>query len=316
MADTQIQNADPGLIPDPDHEEFKVHIIRDKLIDESRGGRGVPIKVYVPDDNDTAPLPVVIWSHGLGGSRDGAGFIARYIASNGYIVINIQHRGTDTSLWEGKPGHPWDNIRSAKIPRKATLQRLQDVPFVLDSLEEWSEEQPQVAGRLDFDRIGMSGHSFGALTTQVMAVKDDRFKAAISYSPSTTYNGDEDPKALYGDIDIPMLFITGTDDSSPVKGWDYTYRLRIVDNAGENLSGNDKPPKYGLILEDADHMVFAGSRGKLGENPKRPVHEAALKQISLIFWNAYLKDDAKYKDLMHNDQIKSFLAENDIFRAY
>ena len=46
-----------------------------------------------------------------------------------------------------------------------------------------------------------------------------------------------------------------------------------------------------IVLEDGDHMVFNGSRGKLAANPKRDVHERIIKVLSLAFWDAYLKDD-------------------------
>ena len=38
-------------------------------------------------------------------------------------------------------------------------------------------------------------------------------------------------------------------------------------------------------------MVFAGSRGKLGANPLRSVHEDIIKTSSQAFWDAYLKED-------------------------
>src|SRR6185436_10670575 len=87
---------------DPAREPHRVLIKRDSFVDPARGNRRVPFKVYHPDAAIDAPL--VLWSHGLGGSADGASFLARFIASHGYAVVNITHVGTDSSLWEGKPG--------------------------------------------------------------------------------------------------------------------------------------------------------------------------------------------------------------------
>lgn len=296
--------------PAPDHEPHRVLIHKDEFIDEGRDGRIVPYKIYYPDLADTESLPVVIWSHGLGGGRDGAAFLARYMASNGYIVVNIQHVGTDTSLWEGKPGHPWDVIRATKIPRQASLDRFYDVPFVLDQLVNVSLEGVS----MDFDRMGMSGHSFGALTTQIMAgqffpdqddqltaIDEDRFKAGILYSfVPMKHLTDEDPAAIFGAMKAPLFFMTGTVDENPITGQDYTYRMPVYEHAGS-------PEKSLLVLDEGDHMVFAGSRGQLGDNPKRTLHEDIIKVTSLVWWDAYLKDDQDAKEWLTGEAISTYL---------
>ncbi len=280
----------------PDYEPHKILILRGQRSDEKRRGRLVPYKIYYPVNHSMTNLPVIVWSHGLGGSCDGAAFLGRFIASHGYVVVHVQHPGSDAGLWQGKPGHPWDVIRSTHISRRMTLARFRDVPFMLDELPVICREHPEMGVHADLSRMGMSGHSFGAITTQVMAgqklgrgrrmydLHEPRFKAAIAYSPSPAYNRDEDPQEIYGGIRIPVFFMTGTDDSSPVSGRDYTHRLPIYEHAG----GQEQ---HLLVLNGADHMVFTGSRGQLGENPNRGVYEEIIKISALAFWNAYLKDD-------------------------
>lgn len=298
----------------PDKAPYDVLIKRGKFNDSARAGRTVPYKIYHPAPGQaTGPFPVVIWSHGLGGSRDGASFLSRYIAGYGYVVVNIQHEGTDSSLWEGKEGHPWDNIRAAKIPRKKTLQRFCDVPFVLDELAALTEQYPLIAKEMDMENIGMSGHSFGAITTQVMAgqrlgkgrrkydLHEPRFRAAIAYSPSPTYNHSKDShEDIYGGMKIPMLFMTGTEDASPISGKSYHYRLPIFEHAG----GDEN---HLLVLEGGDHMVFAGSRGKLADNPKRETHEAVIRIASLAFWDMYLKNDTAARDWLTGGDFEAWL---------
>lgn len=250
---------------------------------------------------------MVIWSHGLGGSRDGAGFLGRYISSHGYIVIHLTHIGTDTSLWEGKPGHPWDAIRATKISRKTTLERFKDVPFFLNNISSLD-----LYSLMDTERIGMSGHSFGAITTQIMAgqklgigkrkysLKDNRFKAGILYSPSITYNHEQPHNEIYGPLAIPLFHITGTDDYSPVRKFPYTERLKIYNHA-------TGPDQHLLILNDADHMVFVGSRGGLGASTKRDIHEKILKISSLAFWETYLKENDNAKEWLMNGKFAEWL---------
>ena len=301
--------------PDPAAEPLRVLLARGVFEDEARGGRKVPWKLYHPVEYDGPALPLVVWSHGLGGSRDNAGFLARHIASHGYNVMNIQHPGTDSSLWEGKPGHPWDVIRATPIPRSATLLRFGDVPFALDSLKAWADENPDVGRFIDFNRAGMSGHSFGAMTTQAMAgmlfpgadgtllsFREPRFRAGILYSPVPIRHVTDAPDAdVYSFIAMPLMHMTGTKDESPVEGFSHEAR-KIIFEYGFG-------PAYLLELEDGDHMVYVGSRGQLGENPKRAEHEMIIKVAALAFWDAFLKDDAAARDWLDNGGFATWLPE-------
>lgn len=289
-------------LPDPNSEKYKVLIKRGTLVDAARDNREVPIKFYYPAEYEGKKLPVIVWSHGLGGSVDGASFLSRFLAGQGYVLLHIQHRGTDSSIWEGKDGHPWDIIRKTPIPRTTTLNRFLDVPFMLDNIESWLADYPEIAEIADFSNMGMSGHSFGALTTQVVAGQmfpdvdgklkqypDDRFSCGILYSPvPIAHLSLDEPEDIYGSISLPLLHMTGTEDSSPVEGWDYSKRLVIHKHAAP-------PRQYLHVLQDGDHMIYNGSRGQLGDNPQRDEHEAEIKQVALTYWDAYLKGDEDAK---------------------
>ena len=279
----------------PDHEPYKVLMARGDFVDSARDNRKVPYKIYYPAEI-TGKVPVVIWSHGLGGSRDGAGFISRFLAAHGYVIVHVQHLGTDSSLWEGKPGHPWDVIRNSNYGPAEVLNRYQDIPFVLNQLPTWAAENPAVGQIMDLSVIGMSGHSFGANTTQVMAgqrfgkpnalqsLKEPRFKAGILYSPVPSFNTESPREEIYGDISLPLFHMTGTDDTSPIEGFGYERRLEV-----SNYSAG--PEQALMVLNGGDHMVYNGSRGQLGDNPKRKDHENIIKIAALAYWDAYLKND-------------------------
>lgn len=281
-------------------DDVKVLLKRGEFVDESRVNddgsvRIVPYKIYYPD-GAKEDLPTVIWSHGFGGNRDGASFISRALAQHGYVVVHLTHHGTDSSLWEGQPGHPWDILRKTKVSRHTTINRFLDVPFALDQLQQWKAQNPD--SRMDLSRLGMSGHSFGAMTTQAMAgmtfpdangklisFKEPRFKAGILYSPVPIgHLSDEKPQHIYGPIDIPLLHMTGTEDDSPLEGYGYEHRLIVHDEAAG-------APQYLHVLQDGDHMIYNGTRGKLGINPNREAHEEEIVKTVLKFWDAHLKDD-------------------------
>ncbi len=282
-------------------EPYKVLLNKGEFIDETRDGRVIPYKIYYPVDHGLEKVPVIIWSHGFGGNRDGAAFLSRFLAGQGYVLVHITHHGTDSSLWEGKKGHPWDILRQVKIPRETTINRFKDVPFVLDQLPTWMDEHPDIGAFMDLDHLGMSGHSFGSMTTQVMAgqkfpdadgsligMKDDRFKAGILYSPVPIrhlVSDDVTNDMIYGSIDIPLLHMTGTEDESPLEGHGYEHRLDVYRHTG-------CPEKYLLVKEGGDHMVYNGTRGKLKDNDLRELHEEQIKIGALAFWDAMLKDNA------------------------
>ena len=285
-----------------DHEPHAVKMVRGEMVDSSRGNRDVKLKFYYPQNHNLKNLPLIIWSHGLGGSVDGAAFISRFITSHGYCVLHVTHAGTDSSIWEGKPGHPWDIIRATDIPRSMTLARFADVPFVLDNLPEFLKNHPDIASHIDLNIIGMSGHSFGALTTQVLLgeqfpneqgiledYSDPRLMCGILYSPIPEFRlSGHLPERIYGGIKRPLFHMTGTDDSSPLAEFGYEKRLDVY-----NYSGDAE--KMLLILKDGDHMVYNGSRGKLGQNPNREKHESIIKISSLAYWDYHLKNDINAK---------------------
>ncbi len=287
----------------PEPGPYKVLLKRGEFVDDARGGRVVPFKIYYPADVPEK-VPLIVWSHGFGGNRDGAAFISRFLGSHGYILLHLTHYGTDSSLWEGKDGHPWDILKKVSVTRETTLDRFKDVPFALDQMKIWAKENPEVGEVLDFENIGMSGHSFGAMTTQVMAgqafpdengklitMREPRFKAGILYSPVPINHlvGEMPEPHIYGPIDMPLLHMTGTDDDSPLEGHGYERRLVVHDYAGN-------PEQYLHVLEGGDHMVYNGTRGKLEVNPLREAHEEEIKAAALGFWDAYLKADETSKE--------------------
>ncbi len=302
---------------------YDIKILRGMLTDPARHDRPVAYKIYVPDTPDrTDPLPLVIWSHGLGGSRDGSGFISRHLAARGYICLHVQHLGTDSSLWEGKPGHPWDVIRATKIPRRAILQRYQDIPFIVRSLPDLQALHPEISGRIDTHRMGLSGHSLGALTTQIIAGQYGMrtgsskfydlhmpvFRAGILYSPVPLYRHPTKARDAYRGIRIPLFHMTGTVDHSPIGEFHHDLRTDTYTYAGNN-------DQLLLVFQDGDHMVYSGSRGQLADNPLRVAHETAIVAGTTAYWDAYLRGDQGARDWLLGDGFRSLLQPKDVFES-
>ena len=81
-------------------------------------------------------------------------------AARGYVVVFLQHLGSDTSVWEGRSSLKSNEgfTRSCKC-EKLSIAR-EDIPAVLDQLDKWNKMGDHArAGRLNLSKVGMSGHS-------------------------------------------------------------------------------------------------------------------------------------------------------------
>lgn len=283
----------------------------DMTTHDAARNRDIPLKVYLPAEK--GPVPVVLFSHGLGGSREGSGYLGKHWSARGYVVVVMQHAGSDESVWKDVPIAQ----RMAAMSRAASPQNLvlraQDVAAVLDQLTAWNKaDDHALKGRLDLSHTGMSGHSFGAQTTQAVSGQslplggqrftDSRIKAAIAFSPNSPARGD--PKDSFGSVKIPWLVMTGTRDTSPIGSATVESRMAVF----PALPAGDK---YQLVLDKAEHSAF-GDRELPGEREKHnPNHHKVILALSTAFWDTYLKGDAAAKSWLAGDGPKTVLEAND-----
>jgi hypothetical protein len=159
----------------------------------------------------------------------------------------------------------------------------------------------------------MSGHSFGAVTTQAVSgqtfplggtsLTDKRIKAAISFSPSSPRKGIE-PRQAFSGVKIPWMLMTGTKDVAPIGDQDVKSRLSV-------FPARPSGGKYELVLDNAEHSVFT-ERPLPGEKEKRnPNHPRVILALSTAFWDAYLRDDAQAKAWLDGDGPKHVLEAGD-----
>ena len=283
--------------------------------DEKRD-RDVPVRFYFPESK--MPAEVIIFSHGLGGSRDNNSFLGEHLAQRGYFVIFTQHPGSDESVWKGqRPAQIMPAMQRAANGQNLKL-RAEDIPFVINQMEaENKRSGSPLYGRLNLKKIGMSGHSFGAVTTQAVSGQwypvigngwnDSRITAATMYSPSVSQGSD--PKKQFEGVKVPWLLMTGTKDEARVGGQTVEERLAVFPALP---AGN----KYELVLWEGLHSAFGdGNRSLPGETGERnPNHHVAMKAISTAFWDTYLKEDKLAKDWLVGKGPRSVLEEKDTWK--
>lgn len=279
-----------------------------ELVDDTRD-RTLPYRLYRPATL-SGPHPIVIFSHGLGGSREAAAYLGEHLASHGFLALHIQHPGSDQALFDGakRPAEIARKLKaSLRKPRNA-VDRFEDIPFVIDTLEAWNQSG-ELTGHIDLGAIGMSGHSYGARSTLIAAgekigrrflsFKEPRIAAAIAYSPNVPQR-QKDPVKSYKEITIPILHVTGTDDQDPLRQTP-TFDPSIRTLPFERIPAR---PQYLLVLDGADHMVFSGRIARQGQRPNDEAFWALTKAVSLAFWEATLRADPEAAAYLNGDTLR------------
>lgn len=293
-AKSTSESYDPLSIPQVEIEQVLF------TIKDAKRNREIPIRVYLPETEK--PACVVLFSHGLGGSRDNSQYLGNHWAGRGYVAVFMQHHGSDESVWKDVPMRERLTAMRGAADAENFKLRVADVPVVIDHLKAWNNEDGHsLKARMDLDHIGMSGHSFGAVTTQAVsgqlffgrtAFTDSRIKAALMMSPSAPAIGSAD--RAFSKVAIPWLMMTGTEDVAPIGNADVESRKAVY----AAVPAGDK---YELVLDQAEHLAFS-DRGIVGITKNRnPKHHRAILAISTAFWDAYLSDNAAAKKWLKED---------------
>ena len=278
--------------------------------DETRH-RDIPVRIYLPAGK--APAPVILFSHGLGGSRAGSAFLGEHWSARGYVAVFLQHPGSDDSVWrDAAMGERMQAMKQAASLDNFLL-RVQDVPAALNQLQVWNADRTgPLAGRMDLRKVGMSGHSFGAVTTEAVSGEafpaggqkftDPRIIAALVLSPSAPRTGSA--SNAFGSVKIPWMLMTGTKDLAPIGNADMKSRLAVY----PALQG---APKYELVLHNAEHSVFTDRALPGDREPRNPNHHRVILALSTAFWDAYLRGDREALAWLNGQGPRSALEPED-----
>lgn len=276
--------------------------------------RTLPVRVYLPESSK--PAPVILFSHGLGGSRDNNPYLGNHWAKRGYLVVFVQHPGSDESVWKSQPALQRMTAMKQAASLDNMIARGKDIPIVIDTLTSWNKDNRHpLHGRMNLDAIGMSGHSFGANTTQAVAGQvypgsrlsftEPRIDAAVMMSPGPPAIGD--PAKAFGSIAIPCLLMTGTEDGSPIGKQSPEDRLKVFPHL-------KKAPAWQVVLDGANHMDF-GQRSLLGGEIKSTRYHQAILALSTAFWDSTLQHNTKATEWLAGKGASSILDSKDVWQS-
>ncbi|HHT7224465.1 TPA: alpha/beta hydrolase family protein [Bacillus cereus] len=224
--------------------------------------------------------PILLFSHGFNGFRNQNTFQVEELASQGYIVLSIDH--TFDAAATVFPGGRTAYVQPINLTDEGDSHiKLweEDVSFVLNQIEKLNEndETGFFTGRLDTSRIGMFGHSYGGATAAQILAKDSRVKAAINMD-GTLY-GEILPESGIGK---PFLLMNAEepDEADP---------FEVRERYGRGLAGGG----MSMVIPHTDHTsftdlhLFSPLLQSPGENPKE-VHRI-INEFSLAFFDQYVK---------------------------
>ena len=293
---------------------------------DSARGRQLPWRLRLPSQpGQRGPWPLVLYSHGLGGNREGGAVWSQAWADAGIAVLHLQHPGSDTDTLR----HGLAALRAAASAEQL-LARVHDVRFVLDEVERQARAEAEPWRSLRLDAIGLAGHSFGAQTTQAVAgqrfpvavdgwaLADPRLRAFIALSPSSPRDGRMTVAQAFGAITRPFLAVTGSLDGDPFGLYDSGEpRARVFEGL--------PPGQRALLwLQGADHMSFGGgsARPVPAVGPFRrhgpaaaleAAHRTVVARVTALWWRAQLLGDADARAALHAPGLLLGLAEGDRF---
>lgn len=278
-------------------------------------GREVPLKLYLPAESK-GPAPLILLSHGLGGSREVGTYLGQQWAGRGYIVVAMQHLGSDETVWKEAPIGQRRGILTQAANGATFQDRMRDVPATLDQLEEWHQESKHpLHKRINFDKVGIAGHSYGAVTAQALGgqhfgplgplYRDPRIDAVVALSPSPPRRGSA--TVAFAGFELPALLMTGTKDGDSV-GRTTPERRREVYPAMPDGG------KYHLVLKDAEHSAFSDHLApeRAGHNPN---HHAVILALSAAFWDCHLLASEEAREWLSSPSPHKLLEEGDLWET-
>jgi dienelactone hydrolase len=303
----ELSNYTP--VKDADHAEA---VMSQSPVILSAQGRDHELQVRVSAPVTGSRLPIIMFSHGFGSSKDAYAPLVNYWASHGFVVIQPTFLDSKTLGPNPAANHNEAVKAYLKDPRKPLmwLYRVEDVKSILDQLDFIEESVSWLKGRLDRTRIAAVGHSFGAQTTATLLgarvvnadgslsedLSDDRIKAGILICA-----GGQSGDALsafakehfthlsqsYAEMTKPSLVIAGDNDNSPLtvigpKWFTGAYYLSPGANALVTLFGGEH-----LLGGISGYLVTETT----DENPDRV---AAVQRLSWSYLRSalYPEDNA------------------------
>jgi predicted dienelactone hydrolase len=212
--------------------------LRDGLTPEALGELATAaVRDAQPRANEQ--FPTIIFSHGKGGVRQQSTFYTVALASHGYVVVAPDHEG-DTMV---------ELLEAGDVDVTSTIDsyflRPGDVSFLIRELDALDESDP-LQPLIDTSVVGVTGHSFGALTSFRSAGSDARVTAIVGQTPAGVGLVEAGLEVQVEDFGIPYMIQAGGKDRTLPK-----------EDHADTLWDDMVAPRYYLNLRSAGHFTYS-----------------------------------------------------------
>lgn len=280
------------------------------------------VRARLPVVAKADPLPVVIFSHGAGGSSDAFPDLCEHWASHGYVVLNPTHSDSvKLRKAKGEKLDPNRGLAQQVVGGVKLKDRKADITLILDSLSNITGQAVQAhrelqGVKLDASRVALAGHSAGAMTSQMLAgvrfygplglrgfsEPEPRIKSFILISGQGTGNRFFN-KESWKDIAAPMLVIAGSEDYSPVSDEKPAQRCDPYTYAPAG-------DKFLVYIEGATHGSYAGKQVVRILKEKQPANLDYITDVTafstLAFLDMTLQGSAEARAYLTNHELLKY----------
>lgn len=256
------------------------------------------VPVATPPDGDA--FPVLLYNHGGGFPYFTATFLTEFFASQGYVVVSVNHAEA-SSLQQRADGTPYRADARGEADPQDRLH-VGDIRFVLDVLAQWNATPGhRLYQKLDLARVGSMGWSMGGATAIQASRDEPRILAASNmdgfmWHRDVYQTGSPRPLLLWG------CGPKGTDWSGDedLDGEAAKFRAMIMTALMECMntlakSTSDWYQVNGVAIHHgsfSDLPLFAHSTTPAEQAEElakhRRVHRA-IQQVNLEFFDRYLR---------------------------
>ncbi|MEO1069457.1 MAG: alpha/beta hydrolase, partial [Cyanobacteria bacterium J06638_6] len=287
-----------------------------------------PVQLYLPQlqSGQRVPaggFPLVVISHGLGGTRNSFAYLAEYLASGGIAAVTLEHAGSNDQQLSALLGGQSDTV----VQDEEFRRRPNEVSLTLSTLGRLNNSPSPIQGQLNLERVGVTGQSFGGYTALALAgatfdidgltqacspdtlsfnlslllqcqavhlndpgdrLSDDRVDSIFVINPIGSALFGE---TGYGQIAVPILVVAGTADTvAPA------FPEQI-----QPFSWLTVPQRHLLLMTPATHFAAIGDMAT-GDQPV-PIPPALIGSRPELVWSyMQLLGLAYFKLTLENDQ--------------
>jgi len=258
------------------------------------------------------PYPLLVFSHGYGGSGIGAVFLTEALAARGWIIAAPDHNDRYSAVRirtgqvknydrRGLLRHAMQIAASSREDRDKYLYRLDEIRLVLD----WMLTSDPFGRLIDPNRIAVGGHSFGGFTAlgvcgAIEERRDSRIKAVLLFSTGAggyLFNDEE-----LAAVRIPSMLFLGEREKDALRG--SMTMLEIAEKVYKNMPS----PKYFLEVKGANHLSFnnqfSGGWAKRFRDADNQQIFDVIRRYSIAFLEKHVAGKEDYdKVLEHKDAL-------------